>query len=214
MRRFSMSVSSMALLTALVAGCGSSTNDEGRLVMRFVQFNGVGLMQADNVTPNSANVDVVPTICAVDQQGLPTAFETFTETLINAVFLNEQKSDILLDSVTIDAGPNTGLGVIEQTIAANLPGGKCSQNSDQSCATDADCFLGVCQHSETTVTGILLFDFQAKAAVLPSVYGQAQNITITFSGNDDRGRTFTVSRGYVVTFDDFNNCSTMAGGQP
>jgi hypothetical protein len=205
----------MALLAALAAGCGSTTSDD-RQVLRFIEFNGDNITQADSVNPTSANVDVVPSICEVDEFGFPTTFEVFTETIINAVFVNEEASDILLQTVTVDPGPSSGLGIIQETISTNIPGGECT-STGRPCAVDADCtssggFVGICVHTETTVGGILLFDFLAKFAVNPAIYGEAQNVKITFTGTDDRARSFRVVAGYVVTFDNFDNCESPTAG--
>jgi hypothetical protein len=220
MRQLCRSVTVIALLAALLVSCGSTTGDD-RLVLRFIEFNGDGLTQADAVNSNSANVDVVPSVCQVDEFGNPTSFEVFTQTIINAVFMNEESTDILLQNVHVDTGSSSGLSPFDETISANVIGGRCSNAADQSCASGGDCvsvgggsLLGTCVHTETTVSAILLFDFlrKAQAALNPVIFGVAQNVTITFTGTDDRGRTFTVTTGYVATFDNFDNCMAPTGG--
>ena len=151
----------LAAVNAVFDGCPTNP-------LRFIEFNGDDLTQADAVNSNGANVDVVPSVCQVDEFGNPTSFEVFTQTIINAVFINEQASDILLQHVTIDPGPNSGLSKIEESISANIVGGRCSAAADKPCATDADCTgssgtpLGTCEHAETTVSSILLFGFGSK----------------------------------------------------
>lgn len=212
MRWLCGTVTVVGLLT-LIAGCGGSADDD-RLILRFISFNGVGIDQADSVRANSADVDVEPGICEVDDEG-NLVFEPFTQTVVNALFLNEQSSDIRLERVVVDPGPRTGLAPIEQTITANIPGGRCDNIPERRCTVNNDCFsedeVGNCLHTETLVPGILLFDFLAKAAVNPEIYGEATNVKVSFFGSDDTEDTFFVETGYPVTFANFDNCE--AGGQ-
>jgi predicted component of type VI protein secretion system len=213
MRWLCGTVMGVGLLTMLVAGCGDSADDD-LLVLRFVSFDGSGIGQADSVRANSADVDVQLDLCEIDDDG-NLVFEPFTQTVINAIFRNEQASDIRLERVRVDAGPRSGLAPIEQRITANIPGGRCDNIPERRCAVNNDCIgeeeVGQCIRTESTVPGILLFDFLAKEAVNPDILGEATNVTVSFYATDDTDSSLFVQTGYVVTFDNFDNCE--AGGQ-
>lgn len=205
MRRLRMSVTGIALLGLLGVGCGSSANDS-QLVLRFEGFNGTGITQMDAVGPNNADVDVVQDLCQSASATGGLAPEPFTQTLANVVFLNEEKSDIRLTGYTVDVGPHSGIGVFKAGLSAVVIGGRCGLTT--ACATDADCQLGPCLHDQTTISSILLFDFNAKSNVIPGTY----TVEITFFGTDDADHSFTASASYVVRFDDFNNCPSSGSG--
>ncbi len=192
----------LALLMVWVGGCGS-TGGTDALVLHFLHFDSTGLTQADSVRETSADVDNSPDSC---QSGGQITAEPFTQTIINAVFRNEEAADLHLTSMVIDLGPTSGRGTITRAIDGSLPGGLCS-NIDQQCASDADCFsastgsTGSCVHTDTTITGILLFDFDDKLATNTGTY----NASITFFATDPN-HTFETRTSYVVRFDNFDNC--------
>ena len=198
----------VTLLAAVAAGCGSTGNDD-LLVFHFLRFNSIGITQADSVGETSADVDIVQDAC---QSGITITPEFFTVTTINAVFRNEEAADLQLEQVVIDVGPKAGRATITHQVSGDLQGGRCS-NVDLQCASDADCVSpssttpGSCTHTDTTISNILLFDFDDKAHILPGTY----SVNITFFASD-AVRSFQISTNYVVTFEDFNNCPASAGG--
>jgi hypothetical protein len=210
MRRFwAVVVGALALGTSVVA-CGGGSADSDTLVLRFAGFNGIGITQADSVRETSADVDVVQSLCG---SGDTVEAEPFTQTTINAVFVNEEKADIVLDSYTVDLSSVADLGVRTSTLSVLIPGRRCGNSPTQSCATDDDCAIGGipgrCQSSETLVSSLLLVDFNEKFVIgnNPEVWGLGSNIAITFYGHDDAAHSFTIPTSYVVTFDNYNNCS-------
>jgi hypothetical protein len=223
MRRLSVLMTGMAMLVLLAGGCGSTGGAGGddALVLQFVQWDGTGITQADQVSESSADVDVVQNICTTS--GTPIA-EPFTQTVINAVFRNNEGSDILVQGYTTEIGDPrlSQANITNGQLSTSLAGGRCSTNAAP-CVTAADCGLGTigaiatCDHSETTVSGIVLFDFLGKAVVYtvslehPEVLGQATPMKVTFFGSDPN-RSFQVSASYSVTFADFDNCTTSSGG--
>ena len=196
----------VALLAAIAAGCGSTSGDDA-LVLEFVRFDNSGITQTDSVRENSADVDVLQDSC---KSGTTITAEPFTVTTINAVFRNNEAAKLRVQQVAIAVG---SFAPITHQLDGDLPGGRCS-NIDQQCSADADCISassttsGSCQHTETTITGILLFDFSDKQRFLfqPGTY----NVTITFFASD-LVHTFQTSTTYTVTFDDFDNCATTGG---
>src|SRR5215470_9167586 len=88
-----------------VVGCGSgpgsSTGGSSRLTMEFLGFNGDGIDQEDNVFATFAQVDVCQTLCQIGDVFTDIVFEQFSETAVNAVFINNGKGDIQLDSYTV-----------------------------------------------------------------------------------------------------------------
>ena len=223
MRRLSKLMAGVATLAVLVGGCGSTSNDD-QLVMQFLQWDNTGITQADAVSESSADVDVVQNLCSSGTGGTPTP-EPFTQTVINAIFQNNEGSDIQLQgyrteiSNTLLSQSNINNGVLSTT----LPGGRCSSGgstgSAPPCVTDADCGVlgGTCSHSATTVSGIVLYDIQGKAFIdtisqaHPSVLYQATPLKVTFFGSDPN-RSFQVTANYLVTFGDFDNCTSSSGG--
>ncbi len=213
MRRLCESAIGAALLAILTTGCGSS-GSEDRLVWRFVGFDNTDLTQADQVGETSADVDVVQDLCAA---GPPPVYECFTQTKINAIFINEGRADIQLQSYVVDTGSQTGISPQRHDITVNIPGGRCS-NSDRACAVDDDCLssggTGTCLHTDTTVHGLLLFDVTEKTLISHSVVQSLTvNVNITFYGEDDAANERTVATSYSVTFADFNNCNSPACSQ-
>lgn len=209
--------------TVTTSGCGSSgdaVDGEDSLVFRVVGFSSEGITQADSVRPNSADVDVVRNLCVSTGGGggggggqTQVTLEPFTQTVVNAIIRNEQKLDLRLFQVRIRFDdPRTGLGDVTENVAATVVGGRCSNAPQRSCASADDCLVGTvrgtCNFTETTVTGLLLADFLAKAAVQPRVYGEAQPLTLTFFARDSVGNTYRATAGYTVTFDNFCNCQT------
>jgi len=188
-----------ALLAAVVTGCGSTSGDDA-LVLQFVRFDSIGLTQADAVRETSADVDIFQDICPSRKA------ETFTQTIINATFRNNEAADLRLQQVVIAVGPSGSLKTITHQLDGEIRGGRCG-NIDRQCSTDADCISGTttgsCTHTETTINGILLFDFSDKQRFIsqPGTY----NVTITFFAFDPV-HTFQVSTGYTVTFADYDNC--------
>jgi hypothetical protein len=226
MRRLYRSLTTATLLTGLALGCGSSANDtvasgsgggpQPGLVMRFVSFDVTNIEQQDLVTPTSAQVDVVPSCCTTDFLFTTVTFEAFTETTINVIFQDEEKSDILLNSYTIHFDDSSlGLGDIHFNVSALLQGRRCSNDTQRACTIDADCIIpgqlgsgATCDANQTLVSGLLLFDFLTKQLLSgnPKLLGQATTVTISFFGTDQRNRTFLAQTAYVVTFDNFCNC--------
>jgi hypothetical protein len=205
-----------------LGGCGSSgdaVDGDDSLVFRVIGFSNEGLTQADAVRVNSADVDVVQNFCVSTGGGgggggqAQISLEPYTQTAINAVVRNDQKLDLRIFQFRIHFDdPRTGLGDITQNISATAIGGRCSNAPQRSCASADDCLVGtqrgVCNFTETTVSGLLLLDFLAKAAVQPRVYGEAQPITLTFFARDNAGNVYRSTAGYTVTFDNFCNCET------
>jgi hypothetical protein len=223
MRRLSVLMTGVAMLVLSAGGCGSTGGAGGddALVLQFVQWNSTGITQADQVGESNADVDVVQDICN-STTGTPTA-EPFTQTVINAVFRNNEGSDILLQGYSTEIGdPRLSQANISNPLSTSITGGRCS-TTNAPCVTAADCGVGAvgalstCDHSETTVSGIVLFDFLGKAVVYtvslehPEVLGQATPMKVTFFGSDPN-RSFQVSASYSVTFADFDNCTTSSGG--
>jgi hypothetical protein len=205
----------VALLTTLALGCGSTADN--RLVLRFIGFNGTGITQQDSVRPTGADVDVIQDLCSTSMAGVQT-FEPFTATTINATFRDEQATDIQLDSYIIHFNDaRSGVADISGSLNGSIIGGRCS-SSNAPCAVDADCVQAgtgtsgaTCDHTDTQINGILLFDFSAKAHVSPQIFGEATSLTITFFGSD-ANRSFETTAGYVVIFDDYDHCTTTTGG--
>ena len=201
-------IMTVAVLTTVAAGCGSSGGGDS-LVFRFMRFDNTGISQSDSVSETSANVDLFQGQCLGGGEVVPSPdsilpFEDFTVTTVNAVFRNEQAADMHLTGMVIDVGPDAGRAKITRNPGGTIPGGRCG-NIDRRCASDADCdgVIGACAHVETIISSLTLFDFQDKALILPGTY----NVAITFYAVDDADRTFETRTGYVVTFADFNNCT-------
>jgi hypothetical protein len=197
-------IAGVTLLATIAAGCGSTSGDDS-LVFQFVAFDGLGITQADAVRQSSADVDIVQGICP---SGLA---EPFTQTIINATFRNNGAADLQLQKIVIDLGPTAGRATVTHQVSGDLRGGRCS-NVDQECSFDADCLIGTsgggtCQHTETTIFGILLFSFDDKAHILPGTY----SVTITFFSSDSV-HTFRTNTYYVATFANYDNCQLAVGG--
>ena len=140
------------------AGCGSSGSTD-ELVLTFVGFSGENITQPDAVSGASAQVDVCQDICGGTQGSLMA--EPFSETFVDALFVNQGGTDIRLDSYTVSV-PGSGLPDETRQASTNIPGGRCESNSQQRCALDRDCGLsGLCLRQETTVE-LLLFDLDAE----------------------------------------------------
>jgi len=222
MRRLSRLMTGVTVLAVLAGGCGSTGGLNGgndALVLQFIQWDNTGITQADSVGESNADVDVVQDLCPSGTGGAPTP-EPFTQTLINAVLQNNEGSDIQLQHYSTEIGdPRLSQSdIVNGTLTANLTGGRCA-NGTQQCFTDADCALGVsgsCQHSQTTVTGIVLFDFVGKEFIYtvsldhPEVLGQATPLKVTFFGSDPN-RSFQITASDLVTFEDYNNCTSSGG---
>jgi hypothetical protein len=206
-------------LVGLSAGCGDTSGTDP-LVFHVEGFNSDGLSQADAVGPTAAQVDVVQDLCGIAQL----TAERFTQTEINAVFSNHEALDIHLEGFSVHVNDSrVGLGDFTGTLTGTIQGGRCSTQTDKTCAIDDDCVqaqqgttgttTATCTHQLTTVDGIVLFDFAAKAQVAgqPNVWGQALPVTITFFASDAT-QSFQTSGGYLVTFADFNNCSSTSTG--
>lgn len=209
----SKSTIGLVALATLLIGCGSTSNDQ--LVLQFVGWDNTGLTQADSVGPNSADVDVIQDCCAVNAQNQCTSYEPFTQTTINAIFQNNQGLDITLNSYVIHFN-NLPLGDITQTTSATIVGGRCAVQANRQCAVDSDCTVGgvpgLCTHTQTTITGLVLFDFQTKALVAnPADLGIASPITVTFFGTDATNQSWQAVANYTVTFADYDNCSSGGG---
>jgi hypothetical protein len=204
-------IAGVTLLATIAAGCGSTSGDDA-LVFQFVSFDGAGITQADAVRQSSADVDIVQDCCVLVEEGLCFDAEPFTQTIINATFRNNGAADLQLQQVVIDLGPTAGRATVTHLVSGDLRGGRCS-NIDQQCSSDADCLSGsssgsgTCEHTETTISGLLLFSFDDKAHILPGTYSTA----ITFFASDSV-HTFQTRTYYVVTFDDFDNCTISTGG--
>jgi hypothetical protein len=222
MRRLSRLMTGVAMLALLAGGCGSTGGAGGddALVMQFIQWDNTGLTQADAVGESSADVDVIPSLCPPD--GTP---EPFTQTVINAIFQNNEGSDILLQSYstqihfqTTDSQALADLAranITNGALSTSLPGKTCGGTGAQ-CFVDSDCALGVagsCQATQTTVSGIVLVDFLGKAVIsqYPGVFLQATPVTVTFAGSDPN-RSFQITANYQMTFADFDNCMMASGG--
>jgi hypothetical protein len=203
----------IAAVNNALYGCGVTP-----LVFHVEGFNGNGLNQADAVGPTAAQVDVVQDLCGTAPPLTP---ERFTQTEINAVFSNHQALDIHLEAFSLHVNDSrVGLGDFTGTLTGTILGGRCSSQTDKTCAIDDDCVQAgqgttsaTCTHQLTTINGIVLFDFAAKAQVAgqPNAWGQALPVTITFFAADAT-QSFQTSGGYLVTFVDFDNCSSTSTG--
>lgn len=212
------SVTGMMLVAALIAGCGSSGGDD-RLTLAFTGFDSTGITQADQVGPTSADIDVVQDICT-STTGTSSTIEPFENARINANFINNEGADITVQQVTIDFGPNSGLGangIRQHSLNENIPGGRCV--TGQHCVVDADCTvttaggIATCVHSPATVPGFVLIDVDDKIHINPDIMGQATNVTITFFAVDDANHSFEVTTHYDIVFANYDNCGqTTAGG--
>jgi len=217
MRRLVKSITFLALLAIVVGGCGSTTGGDGNdaTIIRFVSFDGLGLTQADSVRASSADVDVVQNLCEMTgMNGEMNTFseEPFTQTVANATFRNDQKLDIHLNGYTMHIDdPDVGIGDLSYAMSGTIVGGRCSNLPDRSCASDPECIVGLsrgtCTFSETTVTGLLLVDFDTKEHVALSVYGRGLPVEIVFTGNDVVGNNYSVRANYTLTFANFCNCA-------
>jgi hypothetical protein len=207
----------VAVLVVLAGGCGSTGGAGGddALVLQFIQWDNAGLTQSDSVGESSADVDVVQDLCPPFPPGTA---EPFTQTEINAVFQNNEGSDILLQGYRTEIGDPRLVqsNISNGHLSTNITGGRCSNG--EKCTTDRDClFAGMCLHSETTVSGIVLFDFVGKEVIYtvsldhPDVLGQATPLKVTFFGSDPN-RSFQITANYTVTFADFDNCQAASGG--
>lgn len=231
--RVSLCALSVTCVVAAV-GCGSSgfqgQPGDDALTMSFVDFNGDGIVQEDIVGTTFAQVDVCATICDFGAAGIigDEVFESFTETVANAVFVNNGFADILIDRYTVTI-ENSHIPSKTVQIAALLPGGRCSNSATTHCSLDNDCGVGgQCGTTETPVE-ISVFDFTIKELIvgdqicpgvdpatgLPTpgnVLPQTKQTRITFSGSDETGKRFTVTAGLTASFFDANNCTTSGAG--
>lgn len=207
------------VLMATILGCGSDAGD--RQVLSFVGFTGEGITQADAVLDTHAEVDICLGLCIEEDE---VDAEPFTQTTVNAMFVNRGKADILLDEYTLFAS-GSGIDPITRRIGRLIPGGRCADDPQRACAVDEECLAGSCRHQETAVS-LLFYDFDFKDRVLlgqcPTfeldpvtgeisfdpglVTTQTLDVFLTFTGIDDRNERFTISAGYQSTFDDFDNC--------
>jgi hypothetical protein len=204
----------MLLLGMMLAagGCGGGGGDD--LILAFQGFNSDGITQSDAVGANTADIDVCQGFCgSIDA---PTV-EPFTQTRVNAVFVNRGKADIVIRSYTVSV---PGSGVPDQTfsVSARIPGGRCGVQAQDQCAFDDECGLvAVCTHQETQVE-LLLFDFTFKSLVVDgqcpsfedpfgSVISHTRDVFVTFRGEDESDENFTVRAAYQATFDNFSTCS-------
>jgi hypothetical protein len=201
----------VVFLGLFVASCGSGGSDEDVLVLAFQGFSGEDIEQADAVNASSADVDVCQSLCVGEDS---IEGEPFTNTRINALFVNRGKADIVLDTYTVSV-PGSGTAPVTRDITARIPGGRCDTNAQQQCAFDDECD-GLCVRQVTSVE-ILLFDFNFKALVvdgqcptlddpLGSVIPQDRGVDLTFSGEDETEDRRTISASYRAEFADFNNC--------
>jgi hypothetical protein len=139
-------------------------------------------------------------------------------TLINATFVNEEYANIHLQSYSVHFNdPRSGVADFTADIPGNpeLIGGLCTDGFTR-CAVNADCAATssgsggggstgsatTCNHSETTVGGLVLLDGTVKQHFNPELYGQTLSLTLTFVGEDDANQTFVVDGGYAVVFSD------------
>lgn len=226
LRRIGMLV---VVATMGVVGCGSDSYDEsgfGGGTLQFVGFTNAGLDQSDKIRPASADVDLCATACNCPGFcSLDTVFDVqaLQQSLVNAIFRNVGKADIVLDSYWVEIDPAAGVAPKQYPLSTLLRGGACSDNPDVSCATDSDCGDGTCDHTDSIVAGLVLYDFDTKEHLVrgfcpapvadvdngfwvmvgdpgsPQTYG----VTVTFSGKDEADHRFTVQTNYVSTFADF-----------
>jgi len=212
------------MLTVFASGCGSTDGAGGddALVLQFVQWNSTGITQADEVGQSSADVDIHQGVCVSGMDDLATD-ELFTETLVNAVFRNNEGSDILLEgySTQIDDPRLFQANITNGSLSTNITGGRCSVNGEK-CALDSDCrTAGTCLHTETTVSGIVLISLQGKSFIEATIIGSTPPaldilgrtipLKVTFFGSDPN-RSFQITINYMVTFANFDNCMTSTGG--
>jgi len=202
-----------------LGGCG---DDRGRddLTLSFQSFTGDIGEQADAVGQNTADVDVCQDICESGEGELEA--EPFTTTRVGAIFLNQGKADITLESYTLsvfrdlngngvrDEGePGSGVPDTTYSLSTLIPGGRCAEDPSQHCVDDSEC-LGPCTRQETTVE-LLLYDFTFKDLVKDGncpfdIVSQTYDAVITFRGRDDADSLYRITRAYNSTFDNFDNC--------
>jgi hypothetical protein len=203
----------LLLAVALAAGsCGGSGGDD--LVLAFQGFSNEGITQADAVGANTADVDVCQGVCV---SGDAVTAEPFTQTRVNALFVNRGKADIVIDSYTVSV-PDSGVPDQTFSVSARIAGGRCATDQQEQCAFDDECGLGVtCRHQESSVE-LLLYDFTFKSLVVDgqcpsfedpfgSVISHTRDVFITFRGVDESDENFTVRAAYQTTFDNFGACS-------
>lgn len=205
-------IGAQGLLLAVVLlafGCGSGNDDE--LVLAFQGFSSENIEQADVANPNSADVDVCPGFCLMGEE---VTGEPFTQTRVDALFVNRGKADIVMDSYTVDV-PGSGISPQTRFISTRIPGGRCSDNPQAQCAFDDECG-GPCLRQETSVE-VLLFDLTFKELVVDgqcpsfedpagSVISRTRDVFVTFTGVDETDERRTVRTQYAATFTNFDNC--------
>jgi hypothetical protein len=218
MRRLFRSITCIALLALVMVGCGSTSGSEdgdSRSVLRFIRFDDSGITQADAVLNDNAQVDVEQNLCETSggsSGGTPmVSAEPFTETVTNVILRNDQKLDIRLEHYVIHiADPNVGIGDLDFSMNGTVVGGRCSNVSTRSCASNQECAVGTtsgtCVFTETTLGGLLLVDFDTKDRVQPRALRRGLPVTITFFGSDVVGNDYRVTAGITITFDNFCNC--------
>jgi hypothetical protein len=200
----------VVVLSVVVVACGSSGGDD-ELTLAFQGFDGEEIEQADQVGATSADVDVCQSICFTGEE---VEGEFFTQTLVNARFVNRGKVDIVLDEYTVSV-PGSGVADQVRSISARIPGGRCADGQTQ-CAFDSDCLGAICFHQETSIA-LLLFDFNFKSLVVDgqcpsfenpagSVISRTRDVFLTFRGKDEADKSRTVEAQYATTFTDFDNC--------
>lgn len=198
-----------------VLGCGASGTDsqgDDGLTMAFIGFSGENIEQADVVTDTVAQVDICQDLCSSGGVDGDITVEPYTSTLVNAVFVNRGKADIVLESYTMFV-EDSGVPEVTRNISARLIGGRCSGSDPEvQCGTNADCgLIGSCIHTETPV-GILLFDFDFKDRVLRDgscpfdVEPLTLDTILRFKGTDETGEGRTIRANYVATFTNFDSC--------
>jgi hypothetical protein len=219
------------VLSAVIAfgGCGDDRGED-ELVLSFQGFTGGVGEQEDAVGQNTADVDVCQDICVGGEGGIEG--EPFSETRVGAIFVNQGKADITLESYTLsvfrdlngngvrDEGePGSGVPDTTYSLSTLIPGGRCVEDPQQKCAFDSEC-QGSCLRQETMVE-MLLYDFTFKDLVKDgecpfdlstggftggSIVSQTYNAIITFRGRDDTDESYRITRAYNSTFANFDNC--------
>lgn len=208
-------------LAMVLASCGSSgfdgPNGTDQQVLTFLGFSGGEIQQADFVGSTSSDVDVCQGLCTSGSTGGDVMAEIFTSTRAFATFLNNGKSDILIDRYTV-AYPGTGVPDRTVTVNQRITGGRCPNG--RSCATNLECgALGGCTH-ETSGFEILLVPIPAKELLRSgdcpdlltltpgTIIPETLPIEVRFSGSDATGERFNVSVGYEGVFGNFDNCDS------
>lgn len=194
-----------------LASCGSTDDDS--LVLTFVGFDGDNITQCDQINPGLAEIDISQICC--DDSNPCTDVEPVTQTQVNALFQNNQKLGITINSYTVEI-PGTGVGAVTNETSQFVTGKRCLNVPTRECADDADCVVGITIGScvpSTSPVSIVLADFTTKALIGPDVQpgGKTVDIFVRFFGSDSSRAQWQAQASIPARFDNFNNCNCNLG---